>query len=56
MRGSANSKTLGAVSAKRWRRPRHPYLTQTEDGLLRQVVYQGLREDKPAKEVRLERP
>jgi ATP-dependent DNA ligase len=28
------------------------YLTWTEDNLLRQVVYQGLREDKPASEVR----
>jgi NAD(P)-dependent dehydrogenase (short-subunit alcohol dehydrogenase family) len=27
------------------------YLTWTEDGLLRQVVYEGLREDKPAGEV-----
>jgi DNA ligase D-like protein (predicted ligase) len=30
------------------------FLTWTDDGLLRQVVYQGLREDKPAREV--ERP
>jgi bifunctional non-homologous end joining protein LigD len=28
------------------------YLTWTEDNLLRQVVYEGLREDKPAGEVR----
>ena len=28
------------------------FLTWTEDGLLRQVVYQGLREDKPALDVR----
>jgi ATP-dependent DNA ligase len=28
------------------------YLTWTEDNLLRQVVYEGLREDKPAAEVR----
>jgi bifunctional non-homologous end joining protein LigD len=28
------------------------YLTWTEDNLLRQVVYEGLREDKPASEVR----
>jgi bifunctional non-homologous end joining protein LigD len=32
------------------------YLEWTDDGLLRQVVYQGLREDKPAREVRRERP
>lgn len=32
------------------------YLTWTDDGLLRQVVYQGLREDKPASEVRFEGP
>jgi ATP dependent DNA ligase-like protein len=28
------------------------YLTWTEDNLLRQVVYEGLREDKPPKDVR----
>ena len=28
------------------------YLTWTEDNLLRQVVYEGLREDKPSKDVR----
>ena len=28
------------------------YLAWTEDNLLRQVVYEGLREDKPATEVR----
>jgi ATP-dependent DNA ligase len=27
------------------------YLTWTDDGLLRQVVYEGLREDKPARDV-----
>jgi ATP-dependent DNA ligase len=27
------------------------YLTWTEDGLLRQVVYEGIREDKTANEV-----
>ena len=32
------------------------FLTWTEDNLLRQVVYQGLREDKPAHEVRREVP
>ena len=28
------------------------FLTWTEDNLLRQVVYEGLREDKPARDVR----
>ena len=32
------------------------YLEWTDDGLLRQVVYQGMREDKLAREVRRERP
>jgi DNA ligase D-like protein (predicted ligase) len=32
------------------------FLTWTEDNLLRQVVYQGLREDKPARDVRREIP
>ena len=32
------------------------FLTWTDDGLLRQVVYQGLREDKLASAVKLERP
>jgi ATP-dependent DNA ligase len=27
------------------------FLTWTEDGLLRQMVYEGIREDKPAREV-----
>jgi bifunctional non-homologous end joining protein LigD len=31
------------------------FMTWTDDGLLRHVVFQGLREDKPALEVRLER-
>jgi ATP-dependent DNA ligase len=30
------------------------FLTWTEDNLLRQVVYEGLREDNPAREVRRE--
>jgi bifunctional non-homologous end joining protein LigD len=32
------------------------FLTWTEDNLLRQVVYEGLREDKPARQVRREVP
>ena len=32
------------------------YLTWTDDNLLRQVVYEGLREDKPVDEVRREVP
>ena len=32
------------------------FLTWTEDNLLRQVVYEGLREDKPAAEVLREVP
>jgi ATP-dependent DNA ligase len=32
------------------------YLTWTGDNPLRQVVYEGLREDKPASEVRREMP
>jgi hypothetical protein len=32
--------------------PEVKYLTWTDDNLLRQVVYEGLREDKPAIEVR----
>jgi len=40
---------------RRWL-PRLPRLTWTEDNLLRQVVYEGLREDKPAAEVRRPAP
>jgi ATP-dependent DNA ligase len=32
------------------------FLAWTEDNLLRQVVYKGLREDKPPKDVRLPIP
>ena len=32
------------------------FLTWTDDNLLRQVVYEGLREDKPAREVRRDVP
>jgi ATP-dependent DNA ligase len=44
------------LSRVHWVRPelvvQVKYLTWTEQGLLRQVVYQGVREDKPANEVR----
>ena len=43
-------------SRVRWVRPEVEFLTWTEDNLLRQVVYEGLREDKPATEVRLDVP
>ncbi|HZT88630.1 MAG TPA: non-homologous end-joining DNA ligase [Stellaceae bacterium] len=43
------------LSRVHWLRPELvaevKFLTWTDDGLLRQVVYQGLREDKPAREV-----
>jgi hypothetical protein len=42
------SRVLGTARARR----RGQYLTWTEDNLLRQVVYEGLRADKPAAEVR----
>jgi hypothetical protein len=35
---------------------RRTFLSWTDDGVLRQVVFQGLREDKPASDVRLDRP
>ena len=48
------------LSRVRWVRPELvaevKFLTWTEDNLLRQVVYEGLREDKPAAEVRREQP
>ena len=48
------------VSRVHWVRPELvveiKYLTWTEDGLLRQVVYEGIREDKHAREVVRERP
>jgi bifunctional non-homologous end joining protein LigD len=44
------------LSRAHWVRPELvaevKFLTWTDDNLLRQVVYQGLREDKPAAEVR----
>jgi bifunctional non-homologous end joining protein LigD len=48
------------LSRVHWVRPEFvaevKFLTWTEDNLLRQVVYEGLREDKPAVEVRREMP
>jgi DNA ligase D-like protein (predicted ligase) len=45
-----------ALSRVHWVRPELvaevKFLTWTQDGLLRQVIYQGLREDKPATDVR----
>jgi ATP-dependent DNA ligase len=48
------------LSRVHWMRPEFvaevKYLTWTGDNLLRQVVYEGLREDKPAREVRRDVP
>lgn len=48
------------LSRIKWVRPKLVaqvrFLTWTTDGLLRQVSYQGLREDKPAKQVRRDQP
>jgi ATP-dependent DNA ligase len=47
------------LSRMHWVRPEMlvvTYLTWTEDGRLRQVVYEGVREDKPAIEVRRPTP
>ena len=48
------------LSKVHWVRPelvaQITYLTWAEDGLLRHTVFAGLREDKPAREVRRERP
>lgn len=49
-----------ALSKVHWVKPERvceiTYLTWSDDGLLRHTVFVGLREDKPAKEVRRERP
>ena len=49
-----------ALSRVHWVRPELvaevKFLTWTEDNLLRQVVYEGLREDKPARDVRRSAP
>ena len=56
-RGSRFGSPL-VLSRVHWVRPELvaevKYLTWTDDNLLRQVVYEGLREDKPAREVRRE--
>jgi DNA ligase D-like protein (predicted ligase) len=48
------------LSRVHWVRPEFvvevKYLTWTDDGLLRQVVYEGIREDKPAREVMRQLP
>jgi bifunctional non-homologous end joining protein LigD len=58
-RGSRFGSPL-VLSRVHWVRPELvaevTYLEWTDDGLLRQVAYQGLREDKPARQVTLERP
>ena len=52
--------SLLVLSRVHWVRPELvaevKFLTWTEDNLLRQVVYEGLREDKPTSEVRREVP
>ena len=49
-----------ALSKAPWVRPELvaeiTYLDWAEDGLLRHTVFVGLRDDKPAREVRRERP
>jgi ATP dependent DNA ligase C terminal region len=54
--GVAGVQVLAHLSRVHWVRPELvaevKYLTWTGDNLLRQVVYEGLREDKPAAEVR----
>ena len=59
-RAAAGSDRRWFSAASHWVRPEFvaevKFLTWTEDNLLRQVVYEGLREDKPAAEVRGEPP
>ena len=56
LRVAANVNFPLILSRVHWVRPELvaevKYLTWTEDNLLRQVVYEGLREDKPAVDVR----
>jgi len=58
-RGSRFGSPL-VLSRVHWVRPELvaevKFLTWTDDNLLRQVIYEGLREDKPAAEVRREAP
>jgi len=58
-RGSRLGSPL-VLSRVHWARPELvaevKFLAWTEDNLLRQVVYEGLREDKPPREVRREMP
>jgi len=53
-------RSAACLSHVHWVRPELvaevKFLTWTKDNLLRQVVYEGLREDKPVKEVRREVP
>ena len=55
-RAQAASEHRWVLSRTHWVRPKLvvevKYLTWTDDNLLRQVVYEGLREDKPAAEIR----
>jgi ATP-dependent DNA ligase len=44
------------LSRVHWVRPEVKFFAWTEDNLLRQIVYEGLREDKPAREVRHQVP
>ena len=58
-RGSRFGSPL-VLSRVHWVRPELvaevKFLAWTDDNLLRQVVYEGLREDKPVREVRREMP
>ena len=59
-RAPAASARRSILSRVHWVRPELvaevKFLTWTDDNLLRQVVYEGLREDKPAAEVRRSPP
>jgi ATP-dependent DNA ligase len=59
-RGAATLDPPLVLSRVHWVKPKLvaevKFLTWTDDNLLRQVVYEGLREDKPAAEVRRPMP